>query len=199
MAKYLSASALDGGLSYIKANAVSMLLLKTYAFGDSYATVVGNALATQTMATGDFTLGTSGNNRTLTTGSKTPTASASSNQYDSGTATVSGSSTSALGDTSKSWATNVHANRAVVITGGTGAGQFGRVASNTSTVLTLSDTWAVAPDATSTYRISDDLHVAFTDGSTSVIWVTDESSNQVITSGNTLTIPAQTLTANQPT
>ncbi len=43
------------------------------------------------------------------------------------------------------------------------------------------------------------LHVAFTDGSANVIWVTDETSDQVVTSGNTVNFPAVTYTANQPT
>ncbi len=47
--------------------------------------------------------------------------------------------------------------------------------------------------------ISPDLHFAFTNGSSEVIWVTDETSNQVITSGNTLNFPSLIYTSNQPT
>ena len=44
-----------------------------------------------------------------------------------------------------------------------------------------------------------DLHIGFTDGSANVIWVTDETSNQVVTSGNTINFPSNiTYTANQP-
>lgn len=43
------------------------------------------------------------------------------------------------------------------------------------------------------------LHIGFTDGSANVIWVTDETSDQVITSGNTVNFPAIVYTANQPT
>jgi len=43
------------------------------------------------------------------------------------------------------------------------------------------------------------LHLAFTNGSSEVIWVTDETSDQVITSGNTINFPALTYTSNQPT
>jgi hypothetical protein len=46
---------------------------------------------------------------------------------------------------------------------------------------------------------SPDLHIAFTDGSANVLWVTDETSNQVITSGNTINFPQITYTSNQPT
>jgi hypothetical protein len=46
---------------------------------------------------------------------------------------------------------------------------------------------------------SPDLHIAFTDGSATVLWVTDETSNQVITSGNTINFPQLTYTSNQPT
>ncbi len=128
MAKWVSSAVLDGGLSYIKSNATKMLLISEYAAGDSYATVVAAKLnAGVTMASGDYTLGTSGSNRTLTTASgKTDTASASA--------------------------------------GGT-----------------------------------PDLHIAFTDGAAAVIWVTDETSNQPITSGNTINFPSLVYTANQPT
>jgi hypothetical protein len=43
-----------------------------------------------------------------------------------------------------------------------------------------------------------DLHIAFTDGSAKVLWVTDETSNQAITNGNTVNFPQLTYTSNQP-
>lgn len=46
---------------------------------------------------------------------------------------------------------------------------------------------------------SPDLHIAFTDGVSSVIWVTDETSNQSITAGNTINFPSLVYTKNQPT
>lgn len=127
MAKFASSSFLDGGLSYLKSTGTKMMLVKNYTFGDSYATVVGNKIAEVTVASGDYTLSSSGNNRQLAlpTG-KSATATASS---------VSG----------------------------------------------------------------NDLHIAFTDGSANVIYVTDETSNQVVTSGNTVNFPSLTYTSNQPT
>ena len=53
--------------------------------------------------------------------------------------------------------------------------------------------------ATASAGGSPDLHIAFTDGAANVIWVTDETSNQAITSGNTLTFPGPVYTSNQPT
>ncbi len=44
-----------------------------------------------------------------------------------------------------------------------------------------------------------DLHIGFTDGAANVIWVTDETSDQVVTSGNTVNFPVLTYTSNQPT
>lgn len=45
-----------------------------------------------------------------------------------------------------------------------------------------------------------DLHIAIVDSvSSAVLMVTDETSNQVLTSGNTFNVPAWTHTANQPT
>jgi hypothetical protein len=43
------------------------------------------------------------------------------------------------------------------------------------------------------------LHIAFTDGSAKVLWVTDETSDQVVTSGNTVNFPSLTYTSGQPT
>lgn len=127
MAKWVRSGVLDNGLNDIKTNATHMLLIKAYTLADSYATVVGNIVADVTMVSGDYTLGSSGSNRTLTTASgKSATASANS-----------------------------------------GA--------------------------------TPNLHFAFTDGSANVIWVTDETSDQVVTSGNTVNFPQLVYTSNQPT
>lgn len=53
--------------------------------------------------------------------------------------------------------------------------------------------------ATANSGATPDLHIAFTDGSANVIWVTDETSDQQIYSGNTVNFPAPVYTANQPT
>jgi hypothetical protein len=45
---------------------------------------------------------------------------------------------------------------------------------------------------------SPDLHIAFTDGTAKVLLVTDETSDQVVTSGNTISFPNLTYTSNQP-
>lgn len=198
--KYAHPDVLDQGPNYIKNNANKMLLVTGYAFGDSYATVNGKKIAEVAMTSGDYTLGNSGNNRALTTTAKNGVATtASSQQYDQGTAT-SGSATT-LNDTSKAWTTNAHAGRAVNITGGTGAGQTATVVSNTATALTFAAaSFSPAPDATSTYKILDDLHAVHVDTVNSkVLWVNDESTNQVITSPNTVNFPAHTYTAAQPT
>lgn len=125
MPKFAHADVLDGGLNAIKSGAIRMLLISAYTAGDSYATVTGNKLAEVTMASGDFTITSSGNNRVLTTTTKTATATAT----------------------------------------------------------------AATPN----------LHIAFTDNSSKVLWVTDETSDQAITSGNTVNFPAVTYTSNQPT
>lgn len=43
------------------------------------------------------------------------------------------------------------------------------------------------------------LHIAFTDNVSKVLWVTDETSDQVVTIGNTVNFPALTYTSGQPT
>ncbi len=44
-----------------------------------------------------------------------------------------------------------------------------------------------------------DLHIAFTDNVSKVLMVTDETSNQEVTSGNTVNFPSLTYTSEQPT
>lgn len=67
MAKWAHADVLDNGINYIKTNCNKVAVISAYTAGDSYATVNAAILAEATMASGDFTLGTSGSNRTLTT------------------------------------------------------------------------------------------------------------------------------------
>lgn len=128
MAKWVRSGVLDSGLNDIKNTATKMLLLSAYTLGDSYATVVANKLNAGVTLTGaDFTLASSGSNRTCTTpAGKTDAATASA-------------------------------------------------------------------------TVTPDLHIAFTDGAANVIWVTDETSNQPVTSGNTINFPSLVYTVNQPT
>ena len=67
MAKWANADVLDNGPNYIKTNCNKLALISSYTAGASYATVNAAILAEVTMATGDFTLATSGSDRTLTT------------------------------------------------------------------------------------------------------------------------------------
>ena len=127
MAKWVNADVLDFGINNIKTAAIRMLLLNNYTLGDSYATVIAgsNILATVTMASGDYAIAASGNNRTLTTLAKSVTATASSS--------------------------------------------------------------------------TPDLHIGFTNGVDKVLWVTDETTNQTVTNGNTINFPAIVYQSNQPT
>jgi hypothetical protein len=126
MAKWVHSDVLDGGLNAIKTGATKMMLIKAYTAADSYATVTGNKVAEVTMASGDYTLASSGNNRTLTTATKSATATAA---------------------------------------------------------------------ATGT----PNLHIAFTDGSAKVLWVTDETSDVTAAVSDTVNFPALVYTSNQPT
>ena len=58
-----------------------------------------------------------------------------------------------LDDPAKSWPVNAFLNLVIEITGGTGAGQMRRIASNTATRITPDAAFGTAPDATSLYRI----------------------------------------------
>lgn len=69
MAKWVNSDVLDNGLNEIKNNCDKMAVISAYSAGDSYATVDGNILADVALTSADFTLGSSGSNRTLTTAS----------------------------------------------------------------------------------------------------------------------------------
>jgi hypothetical protein len=77
------------------------------------------------------------------------------------------------------------------------SGDFVITSSGSNRVLTT----AAGKSATATASAlgTPDLQIAFTDGVSKVLWVTDETSNQPITSGNTVNFPSLTYTSNQPT
>lgn len=73
--------------------------------------------------------------------------------------TLSSNSLSSSTDSSKSWTTNEHAGRTLLITGGAGAGNHYSILSNTGTVLTRTNGnfgWT-SPDNTSIYEIQDNI------------------------------------------
>lgn len=196
MPKFVHSDVLDNGLNAIKTGAIRMMLIKAYAAGDSYATVTGNKVAEAVMAQADYTLASSGSNRTLTNAAKSTTSTAAGTAEVTGTAT-SGTTTT-LADTSKTWTTNEHAGKVVTITAGTGSGQSAIITSNTATTLTFP---AVGTGLTSTsvYRINDNLHIAHTNGVDKVLWVTDETSNAHVGNASAVNFPAVTYTSQQPT
>jgi hypothetical protein len=71
MARYEHPDVMDNGLAYIRNNCNSMVVISSYTFGDSYATVVAAVLASVAMSPSDMVLSTSGNNRRLTVAGKT--------------------------------------------------------------------------------------------------------------------------------
>lgn len=78
------------------------------------------------------------------------------------------------------------------------SGDYTLSSSSSNRVLTVAAGKSATASAGS--GASPNLHVGFTDGSANVIWVTDETSDQVITSGNTINFPSNiTYTSNQPT
>ena|SRR5688500_19528905 len=62
-------------------------------------------------------------------------------------------------------------------------------------VLTVS---ARSGTAAANSGTAPDLHIAFTDNVSKVLLVTDETTDQVITSGNTVNFPSLTYTSSQP-
>lgn len=99
-----------------------------------------------------------------------------------------------LGDSPATVATNIIAS--VIMTGTdyviTGA-------ANNPRVLTVASGKTATASGTSVG--GDNLHFAFADATTAnVYWVTDETTDQVVTSGNTVNFPSNlTYTSNQPT
>jgi len=71
---------------------------------------------------------------------------------DSGTST-GGNTTTTFVDTSKTWGTNIHAEKLIEILSGTGVGQLRLIKSNTSNTLVPYQWWLTVPDNTSVYRI----------------------------------------------
>ena len=77
-------------------------------------------------------------------------------------------------------------------------GDYTLSSSGLNRVLTVAAGKSAVASASS--GATPNLHVGFTDGSANVIWVTDETSDQVVTSGNTVNFPSNiTYTSNQPT
>ncbi len=66
---------------------------------------------------------------------------------------------------------------------------------NGARTLTTATKSATAIGAAST----GDGHIAFTDGSSKLLWVTDETGEAVVAVGDTVNFPALTYTSNQPT
>lgn len=64
---YASASFLDGGLLHLKNNCDKLALVSSFTPGEAYATTVAAILAEVAMASGDFTISSSGSNRICTT------------------------------------------------------------------------------------------------------------------------------------
>ena len=128
MAKFAHANVLDNGLNYIKDNCDKITLISSYSVDESYATVAAKILAEAAMTSTDFTLASSGNNRTLTS---------AAGKQDTLANTTGGSATT---------------------------------------------------------------HIAYlnTVGS-EVLWVTEETSGQVVTAGNPVNFPSLVYTSNQPT
>jgi len=70
---------------------------------------------------------------------------------------------------------------------------------NSGSNRTLTTASGKSATASASSGASPNLHFAFTDGTANVIWVTDETSDQVVTSGNTVNFPQLVYTSNQPT
>lgn len=67
-------------------------------------------------------------------------------------ATASGAGTTTTLVDTGTWTASAQIGNLVLTTGGTGANQCRRIASNTTDALTVSPAWDVAPDATTTYK-----------------------------------------------
>lgn len=108
-----------------------------------------------------------------------------------------------------------NATRMILIKAYTAGDSYAAVAANAVCTITMASgdytlsgsannprvctTGAKSGTASANSGATPDLHIAFTDNVSKVLWVTDETSDQVVTSGNTVNFPALTYTSNQPT
>lgn len=69
------------------------------------------------------------------------------------TTTATSGAASSITDSTAAYPVNLYQGLTVEIVGGTGAGQQRSIASNTATVITTSQAWAVTPDATSEFIV----------------------------------------------
>lgn len=97
--------------------------------------------------------------------------------FESNTATSATSTTLVV--STKSWITNIWANRQVRITAGTGAGQIRTISSSNATTITVSSAFTVTPDATSQFVIegNDDYLYYITANSNYLIYRFSYSGN----------------------
>jgi len=106
-----------------------------------------------------------------------------------GTGTSTGGNTSTtLNDINKSFTPNQFVNFLVEITGGFGAGQVRRIASNTATQLTVSTPWLLTPTSSSTYQIRGDF-----------IYVANQGNNSILVLDNASTVDASFFVTGNPT
>jgi len=77
-----------------------------------------------------------------------------------GTSTGGNTSTT-LNDTTANWEANAYRNKALTITGGTGAGQTRKTSASTATSVTIATPWDVVPDSTSTYDLTGFVNYKF--------------------------------------
>ena len=119
MPKYIHPDVIDNGLQHIidqAAGNVDMFLIKAYAQGDSYATVVGNNNGTINTAAGDYTLGDSGTyDRKLTVSEKSGSASGSASAPDLHIAIVDVSSTKVLAVTDETSDQDITAGNPITV------------------------------------------------------------------------------------
>lgn len=106
------------------------------------------------------------------------------------------------------------ATRMILISSYTAAQSYATVVANALCTITMAaadytisgadgatrtlTTGAKSGSATAGNGAGSDLHIAFTDGTANVLWVTDETSNQAVASANTINFPALTYTSSQP-
>lgn len=198
MAKYAHQLVLDNGLNHMKNNGQRVALIRAYLANANYATVTGHIVGAASTTSTDYTLADHGTlGRQITLAATTTTATASTGQTVISSAT--GGTATTLTDTTQTWAVNAHAGFRVSIASGTGAGQSRSILSNTADTLAVDADWTTTPDATSVYTVAANLHVVILDDTNSqVLYATDETSDQPITSGNVVNIPAFSYKLNQP-
>jgi|GEM_PF-4164426 len=171
-------SAYTAYLNSVKTAITTVHLVKNFKEADLYASVVGaQSMANITVDQVDMSVTTIGEDEVLVINPKSGLSKTSDSELHFTGQATSGTGSS-ITKTSAAWPD--YTDKVVHITGGTGAGQTGKITSVSGDVLNFdAATFATPPDATSDFDIRDDLWTVYVSGS-EVVYAVNETTDKAI-------------------